>query len=290
MGSLHLKMKHLFMLLLLVSINVQAQSVEILAHRGFRGLHTENTLEAFKNALHHTYFLEMDVMISKDLKVVVTHDPLLHDKLYVNNQNKDLGVYDKRIYNLNYTDIEKYALGLKKSKGFEKQQSFVSKVPLLETVLQETQVYAATNKLREPHFFIETKITDQTDGANHPEPKVVVELLIDVLNKHVKPSQVIIQSFDPRTLSYLSKHYPEFKTCLLDKKKQLLSVYLKELDFKPDYFSPSFKQISSELIEESKKFKIPLIGGNSNSRQEIDKMYELGIHQIISDYPYAELP
>lgn len=283
-------MKHYLLLLLLACKFSQAQPLEIIAHRGFRGLHTENTLEAFKKSLHHTYFLEMDVMLSKDMKVVVTHDPILHDNLYVHHQENDSTIYKKRVYDVNYDEIVAYKLGFKKSKGFENQESFVSTIPLLETVLKETQTYAATHQLKAPHYFIETKITEKTDGRNHPDPKVVVELLMDVLKKNIKPSQVIIQSFDPRTLSYISKHYPEYKTCLLDKKKQLLSVYLKELDFKPDYFSPSFKQISPELIEESKKFKIPLIGGNSNSRQEIDKMYELGIHQIISDYPYAELP
>jgi len=283
-------MKYFLILVLCISNHLQAQTLGILAHRGFRGLHTENTLEAFKKSLHYSYFLEMDIMISKDMKVVVTHDPLLHEKLYVNKSAYGSGEFNQRIYDLNYNEITNYELGHKKSKGFDKQQNIVSIIPLLENVLQETQSYAKENNLKEPHYFIETKITEQTDYLNHPEPKVVVELLMQVLKENIKPSQVIIQSFDPRTLSYISKKYPEYKTCLLDKKKQLLSVYLNELDFKPNYFSPNFKQITPELIDESKKFKIPLIGGNTNNKQEIDKMYELGIYQIISDYPYVKLP
>lgn len=283
-------MKQFLVLLLFISIDLQAQSLEILAHRGFRGLHTENTLEAFKKTLHHSHFLEMDVMVTKDMRVVVTHDPVLHEKLYVNKKVKDSTDYKRRVYDLDYNEITNYKLGYKKSKGFDKQQNIISTIPLLEEVLQQTQMYAKVNKLKVPNYFIETKITDRTDGINHPDPKVVVELLIKVLKENIKPTQVIIQSFDSRTLSYISKNYPEFKTCLLDKKKQLLSVYLKELDFKPDYFSPNFKQITPELIEESKEFEIPLIGGNTNNKEEIDKMYELGIFQIISDYPYSELP
>lgn len=283
-------MKHILVLLLFTCTHLHAQSLQIFAHRGFRGLHTENTLEAFKKSLHYTHFLEMDVMISKDMKVVVTHDPILHEKLYVHDIKKDSTLYQQRIYDLNYNEIELYKLGFKKSKGFENQENFVSTIPLLENVLKETQSYASKHNLEEPHYFIETKITEKTDGVNHPDPKVVVELLIKVLKENVKPSQVIIQSFDPRTLSYISKHYPEYKTCLLDKKKQLLSVYLKELDFRPDYFSPNFYQITSELIEESKKYQIPLMGGNTNNKQEIDQMYQMGIHQIISDYPYTKLP
>lgn len=75
-----------------------------------------------------------------------------------------------------------------------------------------------------------------------------------LLNKYDLSSQVIIQSFDPRTLSYIEKNYPNYKTCLFDKKKQSLGLYLEELDFKPDYFSPSFAQITHELLKESKQY------------------------------------
>lgn len=77
---------------------------------------------------------------------------------------------------------------------------------------------------------------------------------------------------------------------MLDKKKQPLSAYLKELDFKPDFFSPSFDEISEITLKESKEFGIPLIGGNSNSKTQIDQMKAWEIHQIISDYPYEKLP
>ena len=52
---------------------------EIQGHRGSRGLMPENTIPAFKKAIDlgvHT--LELDVVISKDKQVVVSHDPFFN--------------------------------------------------------------------------------------------------------------------------------------------------------------------------------------------------------------------
>jgi glycerophosphoryl diester phosphodiesterase len=47
-------------------------------HRGCRGLMPENTIEAMKKALDlGVHVLELDVVISKDKQVIVSHDPYL---------------------------------------------------------------------------------------------------------------------------------------------------------------------------------------------------------------------
>ncbi len=49
--------------------------MEIIAHRGAKGLAPENTLEAFKKAIaHHADQLEFDLRVTKDGVVVVNHD------------------------------------------------------------------------------------------------------------------------------------------------------------------------------------------------------------------------
>ena len=276
---------------LLLSGSIHAQNSEIFAHRGFGGLHTESTLPGFKAALHYTHVLELDVMVSRDLNVVVTHDPTLHAKLYTYEGVEDKGVLaNEKVYDKTFQELALYKMGTTANKAFPQQKKIQETIPLLADVLKETQEYAVVNKLKQPHFFIETKIKETTDDHNHPSPKVVVELLVKELKRQVQAHQVIIQSFDPRTLQYIEKFYSEYRTCLLDKKKQPLSAYLNELDFKPDYFSPSFNEISELTLIESKRYGIPLIGGNSNSKKQIDQMNAWGIHQVISDYPYEKLP
>lgn len=277
-------------LLLLISLQSYAQDFTVFAHRGFRGLHPENTVSAFKKTLHYTPVLEMDIMISKDMEVVVTHDAVLNSKLYTDASGKPLANgYTPRIYELNAAEIQKYHIGITPHPGYPSQQQIKETIPTLNRVMEEVTAYAKTHGMQRPKYFIETKISEKTDHLKHPDPKIVVELLMKVLQKHTQPQEVIIQSFDPRTLSYIEKHYPEYETCLLDGKKIPLSVYLEQLDFRPDYFSPRFDQITAQTLEESKQYGIPLIGGNANSRKAVDQMKKWGIRYVISDFPYEML-
>lgn len=279
-----------WLFLLLISSQLYAQDITIFAHRGFRALSPENTITAFKKALHYTPTLEMDIMISKNMDVVVTHDAVLNSKLYTDSQGNALPENSKNIiYDLNTDEISSFTLGLQSNPLFPQQEKVKETIPTLEQVIQELTHYAKAQGMKRPHYFIETKISENTDDKYHPKPKEVVELLVKVLKKHINPNEVIIQSFDPRTLSYIEKYYPEYKTCLLDKKKQPLSKYVAELDFKPDYFSPSFKDIIPQTLKESEQYGIPIIGGNSNSKKEIDQMRKWGIKYVISDYPYTML-
>jgi len=52
-----------------------ANSFDLQGHRGCRGLYPENTIHAFLNSVSMMITtLEMDVVITKDKKVVVSHD------------------------------------------------------------------------------------------------------------------------------------------------------------------------------------------------------------------------
>ena len=62
---------------MLGSLNLMAAHTtkKIIAHRGLSGSYPENTLIAFKEALRtQALFLELDIHLSKDQKVVVMHD------------------------------------------------------------------------------------------------------------------------------------------------------------------------------------------------------------------------
>ncbi|MCX6297040.1 MAG: glycerophosphodiester phosphodiesterase family protein, partial [Bacteroidetes bacterium] len=54
----------------------EQKKIEIHGHRGFRGKYPENTLTAFKEAAKAGVdYIELDVIISKDSQVVVSHEP-----------------------------------------------------------------------------------------------------------------------------------------------------------------------------------------------------------------------
>jgi glycerophosphoryl diester phosphodiesterase len=71
-------MKYL-LFLIFISPSIMAQTPFIQGHRGCRGLFPENSLPAFTHALElGVRVLEMDVVLSADGKVVVSHEPYMN--------------------------------------------------------------------------------------------------------------------------------------------------------------------------------------------------------------------
>src|SRR5690349_3229617 len=86
-------------------------------HRGCRGLMPENTLPAMKKALEFgVTTLEMDVVISRDKKVVVSHEPWFNSEIsttpggaFVNpDEEKSLNIFC-----MDYEEVIRYDVGLK---------------------------------------------------------------------------------------------------------------------------------------------------------------------------------
>ena len=59
-------------------------------HRGARGLMPENTIESMREALRYPVTtLELDVVISKDKKVVVSHEPWMNPVICRHPEGKE---------------------------------------------------------------------------------------------------------------------------------------------------------------------------------------------------------
>ena len=85
---------------------------DIQGHRGCRGLYPENTVVAFIEAVKlGVNTLEMDVVVSKDGKLVVSHDPVMNDEICSTPDGNAIAATEKnnyRIYNLTYEEIKKF--------------------------------------------------------------------------------------------------------------------------------------------------------------------------------------
>lgn len=94
-----------------------SQSFDNQAHRGGKSLYPENTIPAMKNALKmNVTTLEMDLAITKDKKVILSHDAFLSPELITKPDGtyipKDSGFYYK-IYEMPYAKIQTFDVGLK---------------------------------------------------------------------------------------------------------------------------------------------------------------------------------
>lgn len=260
-------------------------------HRGSRGLMPENTIPAMHKAIDlGVTTLEMDVVISKDKKVVVSHDPYFNSDITTTPDGKTLSKSEASkllLYSMNYNEIKKYDVGLKPHPTFPRQQKIAVQKPLLSELIQSTEAYATQKGLKPLWYNIETKSKAGTDGINHPAPAEFVDLLVEILKKEDIENRTVIQSFDMRTLQVVHAKYPSIKTSLLmeNNDKRTLDEQLKDLGYVPEIYSPHFALVTAALVKACHEKNMKIIPWTINTKADIERIKAMGVDGIITDYP-----
>jgi glycerophosphoryl diester phosphodiesterase len=260
-------------------------------HRGCRGLMPENTIPAMVNALGmNVTTLEMDISISKDKKVFLSHEPFFNHEITTKPDGSFIEEKEEKNYNMylmNYDSIKKYDVGMKPHPRFGQQQKMKAEKPLLVDVFASIKQEMMTRKRPYPFFNIETKTQPATDNIYHPAPAEFVELLMKVIKENSMEDFVIIQSFDFRTLQYLHQHYPTIKTAMLieDFDKRTLDEQIKDLGFSPTIYSPAYVLVNESLIKKCHQQNIHVIPWTVNDKAKMTELKALGVDGIITDYP-----
>ena len=288
-----MKFTYLFVLLPFFTF---AQEFDIQGHRGCRGLLPENSIQAMLKAIDlGVTTLEMDVVISKDNQVVLSHEPFLSYEIALDLNGKAIEEKDEKSYNLyqmNYEQIKQYDCGSKIHPRFLEQQKIKTYKPLLSEVIDSVEHYI---KIKHPgkkiYYNIETKTTIEGDGIFHPKTEDFVHLMVKVIKEKQIDDRVFIQSFDVRTLRFLHKEYPEFKTVLLVENEFSIDKNLKLLGFKPDVYSPYYKLLNKKKVNQLHQQNIKVIPWTVNDKKDMQQIIKMKVDGIISDYPnrYFEL-
>jgi glycerophosphoryl diester phosphodiesterase len=130
-------------------------------HRGCRGLMPENTIPAFLKAVDlGVNTLEMDLVITRDNKVLVSHEPffnheittLPNGELVLESNEKELN-----IYKMDYSEVIKYDVGSKVHPRFTQQLKMKVHKPLLSEVIDSVELYSKENHKPALYYNIETK-------------------------------------------------------------------------------------------------------------------------------------
>lgn len=282
-----MKFTYLFVLL---PFFAYAQEFDIQGHRGCRGLLPENSIQAMLKAIDlGVTTLEMDVVISKDNQVVLSHEPFLSYEIALDLNGKEIEEKEEKSYNLyqmNYEQIKQYDCGTKIHPRFLEQQKIKTYKPLLSEVIDSVEHYI---KIKHPgkkiYYNIETKTTIEGDGIFHPKTEDFVNLMVKVIKEKQIDNRVFIQSFDVRTLGFLHKEYPEFKTVLLIENELSIDENLKLLGFKPDVYSPYFKLLDKKKVNQLHQQNIKVIPWTVNEKKDMQQIIKMKVDGIISDYP-----
>ena len=260
-------------------------------HRGCRGLMPENTIPAMLHAVGlGVTTLEMDVVITKDKKVILSHEPWFGQEITTKPDGSFMGPREERKYNIywmTYEETKTFDAGMKPHPRFPKQQKMKVTKPLLADVIDSVMQYMMMARRPMPYYNIETKTNPQFDGVFHPKPEEFVELLMAVIKEKQIEEYVTIQSFDFRTLQYLHQKYPDIKTAMLieDFDKRGLDAQLKALGFTPNIYSPAYQLVNEELVKKCHEQNIKIIPWTVNDKTKIEELKKMGVDGIITDYP-----
>ncbi|MFN3404479.1 MAG: glycerophosphodiester phosphodiesterase family protein [Cytophagaceae bacterium] len=258
-------------------------------HRGCRGLFPENTIEGFIEALNiGVTTLEMDVVISKDLKVVVSHEPFFNHEITTTPEGKFLtesNEKDYNLYRLDYSEIKKFDCGLKPHPRFPRQKKIPAIKPILDDVIEAAETFNSRITNIPVKYNIEIKSTIEGDNIYHPAPSQFAELLIEVLKRKNVLDRCIIQCFDVRTLQYIHEQHPEVLLSFLVENNEGHIKNFEKLGFITDIYSPEFIYVDEALMTFCKEKSIKVIPWTINEISEMKKLISLGVDGLISDFP-----
>lgn len=293
------------------------------AHRGGRDARPENTLYAYAYAMEMgATTIECDMQLTKDDRIVMSHNPILNHNLTKNENGKYVedGKYDIR--NMTLAEIQKFDVGTMDPnsgeyyEGHGRTQVSVpgARIPTLDEVFELIKEYGDDKVI----INAETKsYPDPLSGAayeNNVDPIRFVKVFNEVVKKYNMEDRVLLQSFDWRTLIEMKKINPKIKLVALWQEQpswgpDALSLRAYEEGKSPwlggldidDYkgnpilaahaigvnvVSPYFMEFSKQNVEQAHELGMKVVPWTVNDVNDMNMMINMGVDGIITDKPW----
>ncbi len=284
-------------LILLIAImgcgeSAQEKNLELIGHRGATGLAPENTIPGFKKALEHDVdAIELDVVISGDEQVVVSHEPWFRHDICLTPEGNSISQdsqKDHLIYEMDYEQIAEYDCGSIQREGYPDQENEPLAKPLLEDTIKEIENYIAQNDLKQVGYKVEIKSKAswyEEDGLQ-PDPEQAAEMVHEVLVEEEIVERVNIFAFNPRILDKFEEIDSTIpRVFLIPQNKTDFEENLAELNSLPNVYAPNYNLVDSALVEQVHEKEMKLIPWTVNEYEDMVELVNTGVDGIVSDYP-----
>jgi glycerophosphoryl diester phosphodiesterase len=254
----------------------------------------ENTIPAFVRALDEgVTTLEMDVVISKDKQVVVSHDPYMNADFCTDPSGNPVDKKAQKeliLYQMDYAEIKRYNVGARGNSAFPEQQKINTYKPLLSEVIASVDDYRSKKKLPPVSYNIELKSEPSEYNKSQPAPELFCDLVQHVIRERLPPERVTIQSFDFAILTHWKKQidagqYPAAQLSALVSNLRGPEKNLAELGFTPAIYSPYHKLLTQKQIGRLHDRHIRVIPWTVNQRNDMERLKRWGVDGLITDYP-----
>jgi glycerophosphoryl diester phosphodiesterase len=249
--------------------------IQVHGHRGARAMRPENTIPAFEYAIKAGVdVLEMDMAVTKDNIIVISHDPILRGPVCTGPQQSAV------IHELTFDQVRQWDCGAVQNPFFPKQKTIPgTRMPTLDEVFSLAERGSFD-------FNIETKsFLDKPEYT--PSPEEFVQIVLEKIRKYKLEKRVILQSFDFRTLLVMKKLAPEIRLAALTQNDQRdFPAIAREAQAR--IISPKYNLVSSEKVAAAHAAGLEVVPWTVNAPADWDKLIKAGVDAIITDDP-AEL-
>jgi glycerophosphoryl diester phosphodiesterase len=282
-----------------------SHAIQVHGHRGARTSRPENTIPAFEFAIAAgADVLELDMAVTKDNVIVISHDPVLHAPICTGPQKAAV------IHELTLAQVMQWDCGATKIPEFPDRQVMPgTRMPTLDEVFE----LASKGKFQ---YNIETKIfpkranpaqikavlkqlgipADSEQGRDAiatfssvgpevtPSPEEFVKLVLEKIRKYHLEDRVMLQSFDYRTLHAMKKIAPEIRLSALssDGKRSFVEM---ATEAGAKIISPVFPTVTPEKVREAHAAGLQVVPWTANKPEQWERLIEAKVDAIITDDP-----
>ncbi len=230
-------------------------------HRGARAMRPENTLSAFEYAMNAgADALELDVVVTRDGVLVVSHDPILAPPLC--SGPAPLAV----IHELTLAEVRQWNCG-------------GAPIPTLDEVC----ALAATSPVE-----LNIEIKSYLEKPEYtPPPPEFARLVLAEIRRHRLEARAIVQSFDFRTRRAMRDLAPDVRRSALteDDARDFVTIAREAAD--TQMVSPHYHLVTPEKVAQSHAAGIPVMAWTVNTPGEWARMVHAQVDAIITDDPAA---
>lgn len=284
--------------------------IDLQGHRGARWLLPENTLPSFDLALQAgVTTLELDLAVTRDEVLVISHDPALNPDITRDAQGRFLPSTGPNIIDLTWQQLQAYDVGRLKpgtryASTFAEQQPLDgTRIPRLRDLFE--RVKAAGNTTVQ--FAIETKITPlRTDQT--PMPERFVDLLLRELDDAGMTQRTQVLSFDWRTLRRVQQLRPGLPTVYITAQLSALdnlqiksgrdSAWTAGFQHREHgsvprmikaaggtHWSSFWRELDAAQVREAQSLGLKVLAWTVNERDAMNRLLDMGVDGIVTDHP-----
>ena len=265
------------------------------------GFETENTWPAFRHALEMgVEVLELDVCLSADGQVVVSHEPWMNPEICLPAVGKPRSMDGGLPPNppeaemdrefpfhfgwMSYADIVQWECGNRQNPRFPEQEPQPACKPLLEEILSKSDALADSLGMAVA-YNIELKARPDWDGMYQPAPSMALPKVLEVFRSSGAMDRISLQSFDDRVLRLAKEHAPGLALVQLVEDNPDAFAAIDSLGFQPDVYSPYFKLLSAQTVAQLHDRGIRVIPWTVNDTADMRAVRAIGVDGLITDYP-----